>query len=201
MRKYYRSALSFGLLSVLIVGLAFVLSGCSFLNQPPNAAFTWEEGSNPYKVSFDATGSSDPDGTIEAYEWVFGDGTTGSGSTIDHTYDNDGEYNVKLTVTDNGGATNSITKQVTIDNLTAFFTIDPDPATVDEEVTFDASGSTGDIDTYTWYPMSEQSEGVTLSGETATYTYTQTGSFTVELEVEDSEGSAMYGRSLEVEAS
>ncbi|MFW6049472.1 MAG: PKD domain-containing protein, partial [Candidatus Bipolaricaulota bacterium] len=59
----------------------------------------------------------------------------------------------------------------------------------------------GDIDTYTWYPMSEQSEGVTLSGETATYTYTQTGSFTVELEVEDSEGSAMYGRSLEVEAS
>jgi hypothetical protein len=36
--------------------------------------------------TFDASASSDTDGTITSYAWSFGDGTTGSGVTASHTY-------------------------------------------------------------------------------------------------------------------
>lgn len=63
--------------------------------------------------AFDGSGSTDPDGTIAAYAWEFGDGTTGSGATPTHNYANAGTYNVKLTVTDNEGATGSTITSVT----------------------------------------------------------------------------------------
>ncbi len=56
------------------------------------------------KVSFNGTGSSDPDGTIAGYTWNFGDGATGDGATADHTYTKPGVYAVILAVTDNNGA-------------------------------------------------------------------------------------------------
>lgn len=61
--------------------------------------------------SFDGTGSSDPDGSVSAYAWDFGDGTTGSGATTSHTYAKSGSYPVTLTVTDNQGAKNTDASQ------------------------------------------------------------------------------------------
>jgi len=58
-------------------------------------------------VSFDGTGSSDMDGTIDAYFWDFGDDTNGTTATATHTYPTTGTYLVTLTVTDNGGATDT----------------------------------------------------------------------------------------------
>jgi beta propeller repeat protein len=52
-----------------------------------------------------ASGSSDPDGTIMSYVWDFGDGSTGGGATMNHTYVAAGTYQAILTVTDNDGAT------------------------------------------------------------------------------------------------
>lgn len=57
--------------------------------------------------TFDATQSNDPDGSITSYEWDFGDGNTGSGATVTHTYAADGCYPVTLTITDNSNATAS----------------------------------------------------------------------------------------------
>ena len=69
-------------------------------------------------VTFDATGSSDPDGTIELYHWDFGDGTTEDGETISHSYSDVGNYTVILTVTDDDGATDSDTTYAVITQKT-----------------------------------------------------------------------------------
>jgi len=77
-------------------------------NQPPVAAFTVT--ATGLSVAVNGSGSSDPDGTITAYTWAFGDGATGSGITTQHTFASAGSYKVTLTVTDNLGATNAVTK-------------------------------------------------------------------------------------------
>jgi PKD repeat protein len=80
-------------------------------NQNPQAAFT--STCSAATCSFDASGSSDADGTIASYAWTFGDGGTGSTQTPGHTYSASGTYNVTLTVTDNSGGTASVTHAVT----------------------------------------------------------------------------------------
>lgn len=85
------------------------MSGCGFTNQPPNAAFT--SSTDGFEVTFDASNSSNPDGSIVSYEWDFGDGSTGSGKKITHTFDSHIDVTVELTVTDNDGATS--TAQIT----------------------------------------------------------------------------------------
>jgi PKD repeat protein len=64
--------------------------------------------------AFNAAGSVDPDGSITAYQWAFGDGTTGSGATLTHTYAVGGTYLATLTVTDNRAATGSSSRSVTV---------------------------------------------------------------------------------------
>lgn len=63
---------------------------------------------------FDATGSSDSDGTIVSYAWSFGDGTTGTGVRSAHTYAAGGTYAVALTAADDAGATGTATESVTL---------------------------------------------------------------------------------------
>ena len=62
-------------------------------------------GDVPLDVAFDGSGSSDPDGSISSYAWDFGDGSTGVGVTISHTYLTAGNFAATLTVTDNRAAT------------------------------------------------------------------------------------------------
>jgi len=75
-------------------------------NQVPVASFTVDPtiGFFPFDADFDASASYDPDGAIIAYQWDFGDGDTGSGATITHTYDSFGTFTVVLTVIDDSGA-------------------------------------------------------------------------------------------------
>ncbi len=54
-------------------------------------------------IRFDGTGSWDPDGDPLSYNWQFGDGTTGTGSTPGHAYGSAGTYQVTLTVSDGRG--------------------------------------------------------------------------------------------------
>ena len=78
---------------------------------PPTASFT--ASTDGLTVTVDATGSTDPDGTIQAYEWSFGDGTTATGPQTSHTYAAADDYTVTLTVTDDSGLTDQATRQVT----------------------------------------------------------------------------------------
>jgi PKD repeat protein len=65
-------------------------------------------------VSFNAGASLDPDGNLIAYDWDFGDSTTGTGVTIDHDYSSSGNYVATLAITDNSGARTKIAKAISI---------------------------------------------------------------------------------------
>jgi hypothetical protein len=68
-------------------------------------------------VFFDASLSSDFEGYLDDYQWNFGDGSSGSGETLAHAYDENDEYTVTLTVTDDEGGTDSNTISVPVENI------------------------------------------------------------------------------------
>ncbi len=89
------------------------------VNKPPTAKFTFSPSSGwaPQEVEFDGGSSYDPDGAISSWSWQFGDGGQGSGSHLFHAYLAQGTYTIRLTVTDNSGASASTTKSITIRGL------------------------------------------------------------------------------------
>ncbi|WP_230854388.1 PKD domain-containing protein, partial [Arthrobacter terrae] len=156
-------------------------------NVPPVAAFTASVAG--LGVSVDGSGSSDSDGTLASYAWDFGDGGTGSGATATHTYAQAGTFPVKLTVTDNAGATNTVSHNVVtvaspgnVPPVAAFTA-----SVAGLGVSVDGSGSSdsdGTLASYAW----DFGDGGTGSGATATHTYAQAGTFPVKLTVTDNAG-------------
>ncbi len=141
------------------------------VNEPPTAAFSFS--SVGLAASFDASASTDGDGTVDSYAWVFGDGTTGTGASPNHTYAAGGTYNVRLTVTDDDGAASApLTRSVTV---TAPVANQPPTAafsfsSVGLTASFDASASTdgdGTVDSYAWV----FGDGTTGTGASPNHTY------------------------------
>jgi serine protease len=89
-------------------------------NQAPTASFTIsaESGNAPLTVTVDASGSGDTDGDIAAFAWDFA-GTSGIGTTAQHTFTAAGTFEVRLTVTDDDGASATATRAVEVTDSVA----------------------------------------------------------------------------------
>jgi PKD repeat protein len=82
------------------------------VNQPPVADA--QISCTGLNCNYSGTGSTDAEGAVFSHAWKFGDGDTYSGATATHTYATPGTYQVALTVTDLRGATNTVTRSVTV---------------------------------------------------------------------------------------
>jgi PKD repeat protein len=117
-------------------------------DRPPVASFTSTPSSAPTgtAVTFDGTASYDLDGTVVSYSWDFGDGRTGTGSIVAHSYNLARTYTVTLTVTDNGGVTGSTIAQVTIGDRPPVVSFTPSASTANTGQSITLSISVSDPD-------------------------------------------------------
>lgn len=153
------------------------------LNASPNM------GLIPLKVTFDASGSSDPDGKIIDYRWDFGDGIKASGKTVTHVYNQRGKYTVTLNVIDDDMRVGTAKTVIAASEGEPFASFEASATTgmIPFTVMFDASSSSdvdGDIVSYHW----DFGDGATSEGEIVTHTYESGGTFTATLTVTDNDG-------------
>src|SRR5207245_1280850 len=158
--------------------------------RPPVADFVASPSpTNPGSpVTFDASASFDPDGTIVSYAWEFGDSTVGSGVMPTHAFANPGVYTAILTVVDNQSLSSNATHQVTVNAPPRVaFQFSPGTVYIGVSVLFDGSASTdpdGTIASYSW----DFGDGSLGTGVQASHGYARKGAFGVELTVVDNLG-------------
>lgn len=159
-------------------------------NVPPVASFT--SNCTFLNCTFTGTGSSDSDGTIASWVWALPAGATANGEIVSYTFAAAGTYPVKLTVTDDDGATAVSTVNVTVtaspvanQSPVASFTND----CTFLNCTFDGSGSSdpdGTIASWAWALPA----GATANGEIVSHTFAAAGTYNVVLTVKDNLGAS-----------
>lgn len=137
--------------------------------------------------TFDGTGSSDPDGRIVRHRVETGDGATVTGARSTHSFAANGTYEVRLTVTDDRGATAQVARSVRISGAQApraRATSSCDGMTC----VFDAGGSSdpdgGTITGVRW----RLPDGRTSTASRWTVTFDEPGRVTAGLTVTDDDG-------------
>jgi PKD repeat protein len=151
------------------------------------------EGTVPFEVNFDASGSTDPDDDIIDYKWDFdGDGEFDSaGETTAYVYNDPGTYTVTLLVIDSAGFEGKevLLVKALSRGLEAEVTAEPVSGVVPLTVNFDATGSSysdGEIVSYVWdfgdgsLPRSDVGQ--------VTYKYTKIGNFNATVTVRTNDG-------------
>jgi probable HAF family extracellular repeat protein len=137
-------------------------------------------------LSFWGTGSTDPDGDeIVNCRWDFGDGTTGVGCVVSHTYPDALNYTVTLVVSDGKVDSAPATMVVAVFNQTPIANAGgPYSGPKNAAIAFNGSASIdrdGDPLTYRW----DFGDGTTGTGPTPTHAYARSGVYTVALVVND----------------
>ncbi len=164
-------------------------------DRPPVAAtdgpYTGTEGT---AVHFNAGGSTDPDGDALTYAWDFGDGSTGTGATPTHSYADNGNYAVKVTVTDPYGAESTATTSVMVVNVAPTVAAFAGETILRGE-TYASAGTFADAGTDSWAATVDYGDGsgvrpLALAGNgfSLSHAYTTAGTFTVTVRVTDDDG-------------
>ncbi|MEM2899676.1 MAG: PKD domain-containing protein, partial [Thermoplasmata archaeon] len=142
------------------------------------------------EITMSASGSTDPDGYIVKYTWMFGDGTVGVGETVTHQYKKKGVYTITVTATDNNGMSMAVPKSIRIDNRapTASFVYSPSENIMSLEPVFfyanDSSDMDGVISSYSW----DIGIGNKMAGKIVSYSFPEPGSYEIRLTVIDDNG-------------
>jgi PKD repeat protein len=185
-----------GLRTITVSTVAGSVTSSSLLevkqNSQPIARFTMtpNEGTAGTVFNFDASNSSSPGGTIQIYDWNFGDFRTEVGKNVTHQYSTAGNYTVTLTITDDKRQQATATREVQIKKGSppvARFSVTPSAGGTNEEFRFDASESEdkdGHIVSYEW----KFNGGSKFTGKVFTRTFPEEGNYTVELTVLDDDG-------------
>ncbi len=166
------------------------------MNQPPVARFQLAP-TQPFvgdTIAFDARASYDPDGEIVLYEWDFDgdDRTDALGAQVAYRFEREGQYSVKLTVTDDQQESHSIVTVVQIAALlppVARFTFSPVVPNVNEVVHFDASNSISPQSWITRFEWDLDGDGtIDNEGPRISHRFTSSGRHKVTLIVTDQRG-------------
>ena len=173
--------------------------------QPPFAKldgpYASDEGST---VAMSAAASFDPNGTVASYAWNFGDGIASTGPSLSHTYAQDGDYTVRLIVTDNDGLADTTTSAVRVSNVAP--TILPfGGATLLPGETYRANGSFTDPGADLWSGTVNYGDGsdvgsLTLTDKTfsLSHAYGVAGTYTVTVGISDDDATSTSTRTITV---
>ena len=161
-------------------------------NRQPIAQLSVSPSTSGYVTTiftFDATSSSDPDGTIASYSWDFDDGNIDTGAIVTHSYSSKRSFSVTLTVTDNDGATDQTSTTLYVANRapvissqTPAFPVVNLKTGISQTFSVVASDADGDTLTYSWtvnvMPVGTNSASYDFSSST-------TGSYAILVMVSD----------------
>jgi PKD repeat protein len=172
-------------------------ANASAISNNPSASFTVASASQsqPTSVYFDGSSSTDPNATKLTnltYLWNFGDGSSGTGIQITHTYSKGGSYPVTLSVS-NGMGTGQQTTSINVfsssNSLQAIITSNVLSGNIPLTVNFDATKSicqnTGNV-SCTW----DFKDGSTGSGWTIAHTFKNSGDYNVTLTLTNTDGTS-----------
>ncbi|MEL6191098.1 MAG: PKD domain-containing protein [Bacteroidota bacterium] len=155
----------------------------------PEAEFTVSDsmGCGPVTLSFlDQTNASSQ---IRVWDWEFGEGVGSDQENPVYTYNQDGLYSVSLTVQDENGCIDSVSKEnfIRLRHPEADFTVEYTPGCAPLFVNFfgESTGQAG-IDIWNW----SMGDGNVGGGQNVTHPYTLPGDYAVRLIAVDSLGCA-----------
>ena len=131
-------------------------------------------------IQFAGSATTNPSGQqIQSYTWTFGDGSSGSGQNITHTYTQPGTYTAKLTASCGGHCTAEKTKTITVYNIPVA------NAGADQNINYGASahlqgsgGNSGNF-SYHWEPANKVNNANIANPQTIPLTETTTFTLTV----------------------